>query len=216
MKKLTAFVLIIACVFSLVSCSDKNLRFNIEAASSIVVTSGLTGDKVILADKEFIQKITENINSLSFERASPSDEDDGYIYSLTWLDKEDDPIETITITEENGYQIRRDGYYYRACADLAIDTEMIYNYTAAAKEAKGAYTYEEMCKLPADELLDLFIQNGLIISDELKKSFTEEELRSLFKDNFVLWHTGECLMDYTAYIDLAEQTKIIYESIVRQ
>ena len=86
--------------------------------------------------------------------------------------------------------------------------------TVTANETKGAYTYEEMCELPADELLDLFIQNGLIISDELKQSFTEEELQSLFKDNFALWHTGESLMDYTAYIDLAEQTKTIYESIV--
>ena len=126
MKKLIAFVLIIACVFGLVSCSDKNLRFNIEAASSIDIKSGLTGDEVILADKEFIQKITENINSLRFEKASLSDEDGGYIFSLTWLDKEDNPIETITITEENGYQIRYDGYYYRVGADLAIDTEMIY------------------------------------------------------------------------------------------
>ena len=216
MKKLIAFVLSIACILGLVSCSDKNMRFNIEAASSIDIKSGLTGDEVILADKEFIQKITENINSLRFEKASPSDEDDGYIYSLTWLDKEDKPIETIMITEENGYQIRHDGYYYRVGADLAIDTEMIDRYTVTANETKGAYTYEEMCELPADELLDLFIQNGLMISDELKQSFTEEELQSLFKDNFVFWHTGECLMDYTVYIDLAEQTKIIYESIVKQ
>ena len=125
MKKLIVFVLIIACAFSLVSCSDKNMRFNIEAANSIDIKSGLTGDEVILADKEFIQKITENINSLRFEKASPSDGDDGYIYSLTWLDKEDKPIETIMITEENGYQIRRDGYYYTVGADLAIDTETL-------------------------------------------------------------------------------------------
>lgn len=94
--------------------------------------------------------------------------------------------------------------------------EMVQTFTVTANETKGAYTYKEMCELPADELLDLFIQNGLIISDELKQSFTEEELQSLFKDQFVFWHTGECLMDYTMYIDLAEQTKIIYESIVKQ
>lgn len=96
------------------------------------------------------------------------------------------------------------------------DTMKKDSYTVTANETKGAYTYKEMCELPADELLDLFIQNGLIISDELKQSFTEEELQSLFKDHFVFWHTGECLMDYTMYIYLAEQTKIIYESIVQQ
>lgn len=83
-------------------------------------------------------------------------------------------------------------------------------------ETKGAYTYEELCELPAEELLDLFIQNGLVISDELKQSYTEEELQSLFKEHFVLWHTGVSSMDYTMYIDLAEQTKIIYDSIVKQ
>lgn len=96
------------------------------------------------------------------------------------------------------------------------DTMKKDSYTVTANETKGAYTYKEMCELPAYELLDLFIQNGLIISDELKQSFTEEELQSLFKDHFVFWHTGECLMDYTMYIDLAEQTKIIYKSIVQQ
>ncbi len=82
-------------------------------------------------------------------------------------------------------------------------------------ETTGGYTYEELCELPANELLDLFIQNGLVINDELKQSYTEEELQTLFKEHFALWHTGECTMDYTAYIDLAEQVKTIYESIVK-
>lgn len=83
-------------------------------------------------------------------------------------------------------------------------------------ETGDAYTYEELCELPAEELLDLFIQNGLVISDELKQLYTEEELQSLFKEHFALWHTGVSSMDYTMYIDLAEQTKTIYDSIVKQ
>ena len=35
--------------------------------------------------------------------------------------------------------------------------------------------------MPAKELLDLFIQNGLVINDDLKSSFTKEELQTLFK-----------------------------------
>ena len=74
-------------------------------------------------------------------------------------------------------------------------------------------TYEELSEMPAEELLDLFIKNGLVISDELKQSYTEEVLQSLFKEHFVLWHTGVSSMDHTMYIDLAEQTKTIFDKI---
>ncbi len=80
-------------------------------------------------------------------------------------------------------------------------------------KAKSVYTYEELSEMPAKELLDLFVQNGLVISNELKTSFTTEELQTLFKDNFHIWHTGMSLMSYTEYIDLAEQTKEIYNKI---
>lgn len=85
--------------------------------------------------------------------------------------------------------------------------------TDIQSEAEQKYTYEELSKMPAEELLDLFIQNGLVISDELKQSYTEEELQSLFKEHFALWHTGVSSMDYTVYMDLAEQTKEIFDKI---
>jgi len=75
------------------------------------------------------------------------------------------------------------------------------------------YTYEELSEMPAKELLDLFIQNGLVINDDLKASFTEEELQTLFKENFHLWHTGVSAHSHTMYCDLAEQTKAIYDKI---
>ena len=49
----------------------------------------------------------------------------GYAYMLTWFDTEDNQIARITITDENGYQISHDGYYYKVGADLCIDTELI-------------------------------------------------------------------------------------------
>lgn len=51
-------------------------------------------------------------------------------------------------------------------------------------EEKSLWTYEELSEMPKEELLDLFIQNGLIINDELSTAFTEEELETLFKENF--------------------------------
>ena len=80
-------------------------------------------------------------------------------------------------------------------------------------EEKRYYTYEELEALPADELLDLFIENGLVINDELKASFTEEELQILFKEGFHYWCTGICPMSWTPYFDLAKQAKAVYDKI---
>ena len=80
-------------------------------------------------------------------------------------------------------------------------------------EEKTYYTYEELESMPADELLDLFIENGLVINDELKASFTEEELQILFKEGFHYWHTGICPMSWTPYFDLAKQAKAVYDKI---
>lgn len=76
------------------------------------------------------------------------------------------------------------------------------------------FTYEELNEMSADKLLDLFIQNGLVINDELKESFTDEELQTLFKENFHLWHTGVSAHSHTMYIDIAEQTKLVYDKII--
>lgn len=125
MKKYIALVLALVCVLGLVGCSDKNMTFDIGTANKINIKSGLTGDEVNIADNEFIQSITENINSLRFEKTSKVNEKVGYAYMLTWFDTEDNQIARITVTEENGYQISHDGYYYKVGADLCIDTELI-------------------------------------------------------------------------------------------
>lgn len=80
-------------------------------------------------------------------------------------------------------------------------------------ETKSAYTYEELSEMPAGELLDLFIRNGLDIDDNLKEAYTEEELQILFKEFFDMWHTGLSGFNHTMYTDLAEQTKEIYDKI---
>ena len=85
--------------------------------------------------------------------------------------------------------------------------------TDIQSESQQGYTYEELSEMPAEELLDLFIQNGLVINDDLKAAFTDEELQTLFKENFHLWHTGVSARSHTMYIDLAEQTKAIFDKM---
>lgn len=87
------------------------------------------------------------------------------------------------------------------------------NAEETAIETKSAYIYEELSEMPAEELLDLFIQNGLVINEDLKRAYTEEELQTLFKEHFDMWHIGLSALSHTMYIDLAEQTKAIYDKI---
>lgn len=102
-----------------------NLTFSIGDAAKINIKSGLTGDEVNIADDDFIKGITEDINALRFEKTSATDGKVGYAYMLTWYDADNTQIACVTITDENGYQISHDGYYYKVGADLNIDIELI-------------------------------------------------------------------------------------------
>ena len=117
--------LFIIAVIGLVSIFSKNMTFDIGEAAKINIKSGLTGEEINIADNEFIKDITENINSLRFEKTSSTDGKVGYAYMLTWYDADGAEIADITITDENGYQISHDGYYYKVGADLNIDIELI-------------------------------------------------------------------------------------------
>ena len=117
--------LFIIAVIGLVGIFSKNMTFDIGEAAKINIKSGLTGEETNIADNEFIKDITENINSLRFEKTSSTDGKVGYAYMLTWYDADGAEIADITITDENGYQISHDGYYYKVGADLNIDIELI-------------------------------------------------------------------------------------------
>lgn len=125
MKRGIALILALVCMLGLMGCSGKYITFDIGAASEINIKSGLTGDEVIIADSEFIQEITGNINSLRFEKTSATDGEVSYVYTLTWFDTEDKQIAKVTITEENGHQINSNGYYYKVGSDLSINVELI-------------------------------------------------------------------------------------------
>lgn len=86
----------------------------------------------------------------------------------------------------------------------------------APDEDEKVYTYEELISLPADELLDLFIENGLVINDRLSATFTEEELQELFKSEFELLCQGHIIREDVMYYDLAQRTKEIYQKISSQ
>jgi hypothetical protein len=78
---------------------------------------------------------------------------------------------------------------------------------------KRFYTYEELDAMPADKLLELFIENGLVINDDLKANHSDEQLQALFKTGFYHWHKGSTPLSHTMYFDLAKKTKDVYDKI---
>ena len=94
MRKITIFVLALVCILELAACTVRNLRFDIDVANSINIKSGLTGDEINITDKEIIQSITQDINSLRFEKTSKSDGKVGYVYMVKWFDADGKQMES--------------------------------------------------------------------------------------------------------------------------
>lgn len=78
------------------------------------------------------------------------------------------------------------------------------------------YTYEELIEPQNDQLVKVFIDNGLIIDDEFKEVFTEEEFQDYFNLEFDFLRRGITLRGHTMYFDLAKKTEIIYKKITGQ
>lgn len=125
MKKYISLILALLCVFLFSACSDKAVTFDVEGASKLNIKSPF--GEVTITDNAFIRSIAENINSLDYEKNSATDEEESYIYLLTWLDTNGSQIARVAITDENGSQISYNGYYYNVGADRCIDVEAINN-----------------------------------------------------------------------------------------
>ena len=80
-------------------------------------------------------------------------------------------------------------------------------------EEKRRYTYEELEAMPADKLLNLFIENGLVINEDLKSTSTAEQLQALFKTGFYHWSKGSTPLSHTMYFDLAKKAKVVYDKL---
>lgn len=112
--------------------------------------------------------------------------------------------------------VKKYGFLMAVIAVLAIIAGCSVNDDMGSTSSNSsAYTHEELTALPADQLLNLFIENGLDINDELKSTFTEDELQELFKAEFETLCIGISSRSDVMYFDLAEQTKAIYDEITQ-
>lgn len=95
MKKLITFVLI---MIVLVGCEQqKELKtFELENVHKIVVLS-VDGQQIEITDTDNVQKLTENISAIQFEKAESSKDSNGFGPIVQWYDANDNMIEVISI-----------------------------------------------------------------------------------------------------------------------
>ncbi|MCD7784348.1 MAG: hypothetical protein LUH18_01985 [Oscillospiraceae bacterium] len=124
MKRFLALVLVFATVLTMVGCAKKTVTFDIDGASKILLMSGSSGETVEITNAETIKYITDNINSMNFNRDTSSKRHNGWSYSLRWYDSEDNLIEHIVVMSST--RIDYDNYFYNEMdADVEIDIEYL-------------------------------------------------------------------------------------------
>ena len=126
MKRTMCFVLSALLLFAVCVCSSNHTQLKIDDAEKLLIMSGSTGETVELTDTNTLEKITQNITGLSFEKMGKV-ESDGWYYNLRWYDSSDALLMNLSISDTNGYQIIYNGHYYIVAADLCIDMEAIEN-----------------------------------------------------------------------------------------
>jgi len=100
--------------------TDKDL----ESVSYIEVMSGFTGQKISVKDADSVQRVMNDIESLTYRKMDAAEEIE-FAYRIRFYNENDDELGRIFITEENGHQICYDGYYYLVEADLNINVDYL-------------------------------------------------------------------------------------------
>jgi len=77
---------------------------------------------------------------------------------------------------------------------------------------KKLYTYEELSNMPAMELYELFLEEGLKLPDYYK-SIEKEEIAENLKNNFDLLSQGFIVYNYSEHMEFVRAVKEVYEKI---
>ena len=113
MKKLIALVLALACVLSLVGCSNSSIK-GIDKATKIEVvqydkSNGTEIGTVALTEETSIKHIVDNLNSLKLKKMNYN-EPTVLEYKLTFFNAEGETIETISIPANDWVEV--DGSFH--------------------------------------------------------------------------------------------------------
>ena len=110
MKKLIALVLALLCGLTLVSCSAKAVLNDISSTKMIEIYDYETDTSIEVTDQETINRICENILSLKLSKIHYN-KPTSSVYTLTFYDANDNPIEIIGIPSTFNWIHCNDAFY---------------------------------------------------------------------------------------------------------
>lgn len=96
--------------------------FQIGEAARMTLTSGTTGETVELTDPEVIRAVTDNIESIRFQRCHSSGNSTGWSYAIRWYDAGGAVLEDMVI--QSSGMINVDGWFW-AAASGGVDTALL-------------------------------------------------------------------------------------------
>lgn len=105
----------------LVACSSIK-SFEIPSAAKVELRSGNTGNIVEITDADNIEQITNNINSLRYEKVNSSNDYTGWSYSIKWYNTDGSLIEEIVILGNQAIDYEEKFY---SVSNGIIDTELL-------------------------------------------------------------------------------------------
>ena len=120
MKKVTSFIILFAFVLSLVACYSPE-KISAPVSVKIVISSESTNAYIEITDTKIVQQITDHINYFEYQKLR-SIADKSVVYTVEWLDENDESLKKLSLCE-NGKGIIYNDCYYKVIGDYALDIE---------------------------------------------------------------------------------------------
>ena len=165
MKQYIALVLAMVCIFGLVGCagnsggatSSEHKSFEFKNVSKLIIIS-VDGKRYEVADTDKVRQITENIESVRFEKGESSENTNGFGPFIQWYDTKDNLIASISVMGEQ--TIKYDGFFWTATdgkIDVAVINEILGNVSQTDIKENGYISAEEAETILREYLVSLNI-----------------------------------------------------------
>lgn len=87
-------------------------------------------------------------------------------------------------------------------------------YTMDDVSKSESYSHNELLALPAEELYELFIHNGLVVDEELRRYMSDKQIADMLKKEFDMLITGFPQRSHSMYLRFAKEVQIVYEQMM--
>lgn len=83
------------------------------------------------------------------------------------------------------------------------------------QKSNKTYAYEELNSMSTTELYNTFLDNGLVVNDELKSNLSEKEIAEMLKEDFETLSKGITARNHFMYYDFSNEVKRVYVRLVK-